>query len=371
MKILHMICDHLYNPWFGGGGPVRTHEIYRRMAKRHDITVLTGNYPGAVKQEIINGVKYIRLGIGNNVWSSIISYNFNIFVYRDFGGFDLVVKDPVPVSPVFTLFLPSNIPVVATFHQLDYNFYRTYKLAGILPWINHEITMRSYKNCIATAPIMCQILKEKSAKDAKITLIPYGVEDMLFKAIPSEENYILYLGRYDIVMKGLDILLQAFKIASMRFPQLMLVFAGGGKDERRLKKMVHDLSLIRKVKFIGRVGGEEKRDLMSKCLLVCMPSRFEGWGIVAVEAGAVGKPILGTKVHGLSESIKDGETGILVPPERPDLLAEKMIYLIENENERKRLGHNGRIWADNFKWDEVAIKQEEFYCEVVAGAENF
>lgn len=365
MKILHILYDGVGNPWFGGGGTIRNQEIYKRMAKRHEITILTGAYPCSEKVSVLDGVKYIRLGIGNNVWQSLFSYSFNIFWYRGYTGYDLVVKDLLPVSPVFTAFLSSEVPVIASIQNMEYYFFRTYKFLGLLPWMNHEISIRSYKNYLLTAYSMYDLLKKKAARDAKITVIPYGVEDELFGAVSSEGNYILYLGRFDIFQKGLDTLLQAFKDISTKFPQVELVFGGGGREEARLKELVGDLSLTQKVKFVGRVQGEKKKDLLGNCFFVCMPSRFESWGIVAIEAGAAGKPVIGTKIQGMIDSIKDGETGILVPPERSDLLAEKMIYLIENEAERKRLGANGRKWAKNFDWNKLACEQERFYQEVV------
>ncbi len=370
MKILHILYDEVGNPWFGGGGAIRNQEIYKRMAKRHEITVLTGAYPHAAKEVMIDGVKYVRLGIGNNVWQSLFSFSFNVFWYRNYERYDLIVKDLLPVCPVYTPFLRTKIPVIASIQNMEYCFLKAYKLAGILPWMNHEVSIRLYKNYLLTAYSMYDLLKRKTTKDAKITVIPYGVEDELFGAVSSERNYILYLGRFDIFQKGLEMLLQAFKIVSTKFHQVELVFAGGGRDEARLRAMVKDLSLTQKVTFVGRVNGEKKRDLLGNCLMVCMPSRFESWGIVAIEAGAVGKPVIGTKIHGLIDSIRDGETGILVPPARPDLLAEKMIYLIENEDERVRLGRNGKLWAKNFNWDTLAKEQERFYCEVVEKAKK-
>lgn len=364
MKILHILYDSIGNPWFGGGGAIRNQEIYKRMAKRHKITVLAGAYPYAVKETMVDGVKYIRLGTGNNVWQSLFSYSFNIFWYRNYEGYDLVVKDLLPVCPVYTPFLRSEIPVIASIQNMEYYFFNTYKLLGILPWMNHEISIRVYKNYLLTAHSMHNLLKKKTVKDANITIIPYGIEDELFDVVPLEEDYILYLGRFDIFQKGLDTLLQSFKIVSEKFPQIELVFAGGGREEIKLKKLVEYLSLTPKVRFIGRVNGEKKRDLLKNCLFACRPSRFESFGLGALEASACGKAVIVSKVAGNLEVVKENETALIVEPDDIKQLALVMIELSENREKRKQLGESGRIWAKNFNWNNLTQKQEEFYLKV-------
>jgi glycosyltransferase involved in cell wall biosynthesis len=96
-----------------------------------------------------------------------------------------------------------------------------------------------------------------------------------------------------------------------------------------------------------------------------MPSRFEGWNIAAIEAAASSKATLGTRIQGLNDSIKENETGLLVPPEDVDALAEKMALLLSDPALRKKLGKNGYAWAQNFTWEKVAKIQEEFYLEVI------
>ncbi len=365
MKILHILYDGIGNPWFEGGGAIRNQEIYRRMAKSHEVTILTGAYPSSEREAVIDGVRYIRIGKGKTAWQSLLSYSSNVFWYKDYKGYDLMIKDLLPVCPVYTPFLDPRVPVIASIQNLEYYFFKTYGILGILPWLNHELSIRMYKHYLLTANSMHEMLKGKIHGDARIAVIPYGVDDGLFNVVPSDENYILYLGRFDIFHKGLDILLEAFRIVCKKFPEVKLIFAGGGREDEKLKKLIGELSLAKKVSFAGRVHGEQKGDLLGRCLMVCMPSRFESWGIVAVEAGACGKPVIGTRIPGLIDSIKDGETGILVPSEKPDLLAEAIINLIKNETERKRLGCNGRLWARNFNWDRLAQEQENFYADVV------
>jgi glycosyltransferase involved in cell wall biosynthesis len=109
---------------------------------------------------------------------------------------------------------------------------------------------------------------------------------------------------------------------------------------------------------------DEKKRLFRLATFVCMPSRFEGWNIAAIEAAASSKATIGSKISGLSDAIKDGETGILVPPENVEALAEKMALLLGDSNLRIRLGKNGYVWARKFTLERVAGIQEDFYREV-------
>ena len=133
--------------------------------------------------------------------------------------------------------------------------------------------------------------------------------------------------------------------------------------------MIEELRLKKQVEFVGIVSGKGKADILSHCLFVCMPSRYESWPLVAMEAAACQKPVIGSNIPGIKDVVKDGKTGLLVTPDNPEKLSEAMIYLIENETLRQILGKNARQWAKNFTWDKLAILQEKFYIEVVSDYE--
>ncbi len=96
-----------------------------------------------------------------------------------------------------------------------------------------------------------------------------------------------------------------------------------------------------------------------------MPSRFESWGIVSLEASACEKPVIGTKIPGLCDVIKNGETGILIAPNNSTELYQAMMRLVEDKHLRKKFGKSGRSWAKNFNWDSAAKKQEKFYLQCI------
>lgn len=86
--------------------------------------------------------------------------------------------------------------------------------------------------------------------------------------------------------------------------------------------------------------------------------------MAAVEAAAAGKAVLGTRIPGLQDAVRDGETGILVPPDDVPALSEAMKHLLANADDRSRLGLAGRRWAENFTWEKIAADQERLYHSV-------
>jgi glycogen(starch) synthase len=120
----------------------------------------------------------------------------------------------------------------------------------------------------------------------RVINIPNGVLDALFALKPEEKGFILFLGRIDMYMKGLDILIEAFSRVHDR--DVSLKTAGSGKKAylKRLGRVVLDYGLENRVEYLGRVKAEDKRELLRTWLFVVMPSRFEGWGITEAEANA-------------------------------------------------------------------------------------
>ena len=156
--------------------------------------------------------------------------------------------------------------------------------------------------------------------------------------------------------KGIDVLINAFAIAIQQFPNIHLLIIGNGPDEIKLKKRVSDLELESAITFFGETNWETAIQQMALMDIVVVPSRFEGFGLTAAEAMAMGKSVVATDVFGLSEVVADGQTGFLFPNEDVLTLSNWIIMLCKNPNLRYAMGNNGRIKAkkmfdlDAYKW---------------------
>jgi len=116
------------------------------------------------------------------------------------------------------------------------------------------------------------------------------------------------------------------------------------------------------VTFFGYVDSERKRELMSRAHAILVPGIREGWGLVVTEANAMGTPAVGYDVHGLRDSIRDGETGILCET-KPEMMAARAVEFLRDKRVRDRLSGNALVWAGEFDWERSA---EEFIRVVEA-----
>ncbi len=120
------------------------------------------------------------------------------------------------------------------------------------------------------------------------------------------------------------------------------------------------------VTFFGHVDGEKKYELLSRAHAILVPGVREGWGLVVTEANAMGTPAVGYDVHGLRDSIRDGETGLLCDC-NPEAMADMAVRLLQDKALRMKLSGNALEWAGEFDWGRSAVETLKILEEVVDG----
>lgn len=392
MRICHLIYDDPENPWLAGGGSVRVREVYRRLAGRHRITVVSGPFPGAAREKEMNGVRHVRVGSARTYAGSRIAYCRRAVAELRSRRWDLWINDFSHYAP---LGVPSRIRRrgVLLLHQvLGRHAFRHRPLLGPAVVFAERRAIRAYPHVLTVSRASQErILGIRGERPAPahpdpvehpgggigrvpdgVECIPNGVGKAWFKEDVIEEPYILFFGRIDIYAKGLDNLLSAFAPLASERASIELRLAGGGhpKQVGRVREIVDRLGIGHRVQLLGRHSHEELPELARRALFVCMPSRFEGQGIVALEAAASGKAVLGTDVPGLNEAVVDGETGLLVPPNDIRALTRGMRRLIDDDGLRRRLGERGRARVRaEFTWDGIAKRVESAYLRVLGAAD--
>ena len=363
LHVCHIIYDDIKNPWCGGGGAKRAFEVNKRIAKNHTVKVFTGKFHGS-KDEIIDGIEFIRIGFGLNYLISRITFSLFIPFYISLRKFDIIVNDFSIYSPSYFIGRKSK-NILTIHHFVGKASFKKYKIFGIFPYFFEKTAGYFYKYIITVSPSISRIVEEKY-KDKKVYRLIYnGINSELFSVEAQESNYIAFLGRIDVYMKGLDILLEAFSAVKNKNIRLKLAGSGKAGDLETLKDLSENLKISDRIDFLGRISDSEKMDFLGNALFVVMPSRFEGWGIVAIESGACGKTVIAANIPGLNDAIIHNKTGILVEPDRSDLLALEIDKLLENKEERKRFSNNARNRAKDFNWDKITEEHERFYMEVL------
>ena len=369
MKILHVIYDDVDNPWVGGGGALRAREINRLLVKQeNNICMITGNYPGA-RSCRMDGMQMVRIGYGNNYFLSRLTFTMLLPFYLKKFDFDIVVNEFSVFSPVFCHWFTRK-PVAHTFyHHIGRQAFKKLFVLGIFAYIFEKMFLASARDIITISPSVTKEIERKNPdgqlqSKQRIECIYTGVDSELFDVEPVKGEYIAYIGRLDIYMKGLDILLNAYQTLLDTKVRLKIAGTGPRKSQKKIKSLIAKLGIGENVDLLGRISDEEKKEFLRKALFIVMPSRYEGWGIAAIEASSCEKPVIGTNISGLKDAVMDGETGILVEPDDPQALSTAMRSLLENESKRDEMGKSGREWARNFKWEAIAEKQYAFYEEV-------
>lgn len=184
--------------------------------------------------------------------------------------------------------------------------------------------------------------------------------------MPIDENIILFIGNLS-PYKGPDVLLRAMPKILKEIADARLVFVGSGVMEEELEGLCKRLGVEKNVKFAGFVEESMKSFYYKAADVFVLPSvmKHEIFGIVNLEAMVCGVPIVASKIGGVPDVVKDGENGLLIPPRDSKALADVIIYLLENENVRKKMGKNGREKVKNYSWERIVEETEKVYKELL------
>jgi phosphatidylinositol alpha-1,6-mannosyltransferase len=174
--------------------------------------------------------------------------------------------------------------------------------------------------------------------------------------------------------KGHDVILRALPLIRDSVPDVLWVAIGDGPLRPEIERDAGAAGLEDSVEFLGRVDDRERNHWLDQAHVFCMPSRVpdvgtggEGFGIVYLEAGAHGMPVIGGRVAGALDAVIDGETGLLVDPADHTAVAAAAIELLYDRGRAERLGANGRRNAEEHAWPRIGARIEALLRETAAG----
>jgi phosphatidylinositol alpha-1,6-mannosyltransferase len=175
--------------------------------------------------------------------------------------------------------------------------------------------------------------------------------------------------------KGVDTVIAALPTILTRAPEVRYAVAGTGPDHERLKKLAEKLGVTDRVYFLGSVADQDLPSFYNLASVYVGASRragdlgVEGFGISLVEASACGLPIVAGNSGGIPDAVRDGETGVLVPPEEPEAFADAICRLLADPARAQQIGANGRRAVETyFNWDRVVRDLRDVESEAVSGA---
>lgn len=365
MRILHLDPDDIDNP-LSGGGPVRTFEICRRLARRHEVTVLTPTFEGSTPTLERDGVRYHRLGRKWGTHGSSHHISFLLALPRAVRRFahDLLVEDFMPpCSATWTpLFRRRDRPMVAS---VQWFFAREYTRQLKLPfhW-GEEYGVRLYSDFVVLTESMKQRIQARHPR-ARCEVIPNGVDDALFQVPVQPGRTLLYLGRLQIGAKGIDLLLQAYaRMDPARRPPLVL--AGTVQEPRALDAWLARTGLAGQVTVFGPYDAAQRLALLREARLLAMPSREETFGMTLAEANAAGRVSVVWDRAPMNEVASPA--CVRVPAHDVAAYAVALQQTADSADaELAERGAQARAHARRYSWDRAATLQEQYYEMLAAG----
>jgi len=364
MRILHLIYDDPANPWVGGGGAVRVRELYARLAGRVEAEVVTGSYPGA-SGGVFEGVRYRRLGRESPYAWSRATFGLAASALLRRARYDAAVVDFSAYTPIV---VPRGRPVGVTVHHLTGPSARERwgAAGGSLVGLAERRLLRRAHIFSATSAATHLLLTRILPPGSTIVRVGAGVDERFYAVDRQEADYLLYFGRLDWFQKGLDVLVDAFARIAATFPALTLRIAGRGRDTGRIAGAIEAAGLGKRVTLLGPVSDAERLRLLAGARLMLMPSRFEGFGMVAAEAMAAGVPLVASSAGSLPEVVDAPSGGLLVPPEDAGALAASASTLLADDAARDELSRTARRSAERFRWHIVAEDHLAFLRRIAA-----
>lgn len=283
-----------------------------------------------------------------------------------------------------------EIPVIHMFHTLGRMKNRitndeSQREPALRLQVEHQIIDAADCLIAATPAERTQLMWLYGADMHKIRVIPPGVDIGHFHpiskveakktiGIPENVRMLLFVGRIE-PLKGVDTLFRAIAILRSQIPHclsnLCLSIIGGDLDEdeqentemQRLKALREELGLAKLVTFLGAKSQETLHHYYAAAEAVIMPSHYESFGLVALEAMACGTPVIASEIGGLAYLIQDGITGFHVPDREPEELAGKMCLLLKNDELRQEMSAAAEQYAQQYAWPQIATQIKQVFLE--------
>ena len=375
--------DYEYPPLGGGGGVV--HElIAEELATRHGVTVVTSAGPGLPERELRAGVEIVRVPVWGRSDRSVASMQSMLtfppaawLAGRELlkaRSYDLVnAHFAVPTGPgSLPLARLAGLPHVLSIHGGD--IFDPSKRASPhrippLRWAVTELLKRSDRVVAQSTDTREKALHYYTA-GRDIDVIPLGIRrpppgspDRRSLGLPEDRFVVSTVGRL-VRRKGLDNLLSA--LARPECAEVHLVVVGSGPEREDLEELAEALGMASRVTFTGWVDEAQKWQILRASDAYVSATLHEGFGLMFLEAMAVGVPVVTPNHGGHTDFLRDGITGYLVPPSNNEALSEAVARLVADEDAAARMGAaNRELFESRYTIQHCARAYEDLFAEVL------
>ncbi|HUJ72572.1 MAG TPA: glycosyltransferase family 4 protein [Verrucomicrobiae bacterium] len=362
MRILVINHRDIKNPRAGGLEEV-VHQTAKHWAQwGHGVDLLCAGYDGAPREERMDGIRILR-GPNEyifNWWAPLKTRALGLRQYD-------VILEYISKVPCF---VPAFVTATPTAVMIPHLFGKT--AFAELPWLmaayayglERPIPYVYRKSLFwALSKTTAEDLLSRGIPTERIEIIYPGFNEDLLKAEPGIQKTpypsLVYIGRLKRY-KRVDLIIEAVTRLRTQYPDIRFFVVGTGDHEKELRGQVAKVGLEKAVEFCGFVSEARKKELLQMAWVGTQTSTIEGWGLGVIEAGACGTPTVASDSPGLRESVRDGQTGILVPHGDVEALTAAIRKLLADAALRGKMGAAAREWAEHFSWEEMARRSLQF-----------
>ncbi|MEM2250034.1 MAG: glycosyltransferase family 4 protein [Candidatus Bathyarchaeia archaeon] len=385
-----MMLTWEFPPRIIGGISPHVYYLSRSLAKNGvKVYIVTCDFPGAPQHETLDGVEVYRIDSYKNPspdfasWVYLMNMNMQkeaASIVRELGGVDifhahdwLVANAGIGLKHVF------RRPLLATIHSTEYG--RRNGIHSDYERMIHEteawLTYEAWRVICCSNYMVSHVKWVFGLPQDKLIMIPNGVDAKEYEksgdvdlnqfrrrfALP-EEKIVLFVGRL-VYEKGIHVLINAVPKVLEKV-NAKFVIVGNGYMQQSLSEYIRSMGLAHKVMFTGFVDDRTLRNLQKCADVSVVPSLFEPFGIVALEAMAAKSPVVVSDTGGLSEIVEHEVTGVKVYPNNPDSLAWGITRVLLDENLANRLRENAyQKVVENYNWKKISQQTRKVYESVL------
>ena len=354
-RLLFLNWRDLANP-AAGGAEAYTDQIASRFAAAGaEVTLFTSSFDEAAPYSQARPYLVVREGGRLGVYLAA-GRHLRQFATR----YDAVV-DFENGLPFFAPFWAAGrVPVVCVVHhvhQRQFGMYFRWPVSRAGELLEGPVARRVYRShpCVAVSASTRAEMRHQLGFEGPIHIVPNGMDPLPASDRRRAAGPAIAVANRLVPHKQLHLLVEAAPALLRRWPDLRIDIAGTGPARAGLQALVRRLGLEDSVFLPGRVPEQAKSDLLSQAWLTVAPSLAEGWGLTVIEAASLGTPAVAYDVPGLRDSVRDEETGWLVPPGRG--LAVTLMNALEELSDparQRQFAERCRRWAHRFSWDDSA-----------------
>lgn len=370
MRIAHVVST--FSPHVGGMGLVCYNEAKSLAESGHEVTVFTLKYPNTVYDDAKFPFKVVRLkpwlmfgdaGLVPQILQQLKNFDLIHLHYPFYGGAEWLSFSKIPLIITYHMDAQSTglKGLIAKIYDLFWSKFLFSKAKKII-----AVDAEHFKNTKFGKDFFNKTIEIQNGVDTKI-FQPHIVDlENINLANLKSKKIILFVGN-PILLKRLDLLLNAMKL--LVDDNLALVVVGGGYKIEKYKQLTKDLKIENNVNFIGQCNDQQKlSDYYNIADCVVVPSDYESFSLVAVEAMACGIPVVASNVSGVASRIKSGENGFLFEKGSVESLVAEIKKVLLMSKEEKQIMSQKEVLEikNNYSWEKHLEKLLDLYNNILS-----